>query len=79
MKISYSRKNQTGGVEDMEFPGVLKTFLGSIKKEVKFPGVLKKNSSGISMGLGFWSWNFQGVSHNFAEIPWAKVCFLLNF
>ena len=22
------------------------------------------------MGRGFWTWNFQGVSHNFAEFPW---------
>ena len=21
------------------------------------------------MGRGFWPWNFQGVSHNFAEFP----------
>ena len=27
------------------------------------------------MGLGFWSWNFQGqgVSHNFAEFPKVKL------
>ena len=36
----------------MEFPGVLKKFLGSIKKEVEFPGMFKKRSYGISMGLG---------------------------
>ena len=39
-------------------------FQGSIKKEVKFPGVLKKNWCRISMGPGFWPWNFQEVSHS---------------
>ena len=28
-------------------------FQGSIKKEVEFPGVFKKNSCRISVGLGF--------------------------
>ena len=41
----------------MEFPGELKKehveILGSIKKEVEFPVVFKKNSCGISMGLSF--------------------------
>ena len=31
------------------------------------------------MGLGFRTWNFQGVSHNFAEVPGVKVSFLRNF
>ena len=33
---------------------------------------------GISMGLGFWPWNFpqQGLSHNFAEFAWMKACFI---
>ena len=31
--------------------------LGSVKKEVEFPGVIKKRC-GIFMGLGFWLWNF---------------------
>ena len=34
---------------------------GSIKKEVKFSGVIKEKSCGMFTGLGFWSWNFQGV------------------
>ena len=50
-KISYNglfQKNiQTGGVEDLEFPGVLKKkhveSPGSIKKEVEIPGVFKKS------------------------------------
>ena len=64
------------GVEDMEFPGVLK------KEHVEIPGVNYKRS-GISrqgcsrkthvefpsMGLGFWPWNFQVVSNNFASFP----------
>ena len=28
-------------------------FLGSIQKEIEFPGVIQKKSCGISMGLGF--------------------------
>ena len=44
-------------------------FQGSIKQEVQFLGMLKKNSYGISMGLGFRPYNFQGVSHNFGEVP----------
>ena len=53
----YSRKKQLGGVQDIEFPGVknrMWKFQVSIKKEVEFPGVFKKTSCGISMGLGFW-------------------------
>ena len=43
-------------IEGMEFPGELKkehveilAVQGSVKKEVECPGVLKKNSCGISM------------------------------
>ena len=55
-------------------------FQGSIKKEVEFQGVLKKSSCGISFkGLDFWAWNFQGVSHNFAEFPEVKACFIQIF
>ena len=50
-------------------------FQGSIKKEVEIPGVFKKNSCRISMGLGFWPWNFQEVSHKFAEFLVTKACF----
>ena len=67
----------------MEFPGVLKKqhveISGSIKEEVEFLGVFEKNSCEISMVLVFLSWNFQGVSQNFAEFPWVKACFLWNF
>ena len=57
----------------------MRKFQGSSKKEKKFIGVTKKKPCGISMGLGFWSGNFQGVSHNFAEFPGAIACFFLNF
>ena len=57
--IGYSRKNpnrKDGG--DMEFPGVLKKeHVGippTIKKEVEFPSLLKKN-----LGLVFWPLSFQ--------------------
>ena len=53
-----------GGVEDMEFPGVLKKehvdIPGVNKKEVESPGVFKKNScGGIFMGLLFWPWSLE--------------------
>ena len=31
----------------------MRNFQGSIEKEVEFPGLLQKNSCGISMGIGF--------------------------
>ena len=40
----FQKKSNTGGVEEMEFPGVLK------KEHVEIPGK-KKKSSGISMGV----------------------------
>ena len=55
-------------------------FQESIKKEKEFPRGIKKKSCGISMVLGFWCWNFQGVPHQFAEFPRVmKFCFLQNF
>ena len=49
-------------------------FQGSVNEEVEFSWVLKKNSRGIPMGLGFWRYNVQGVSHNFAEkFQWWKI------
>ena len=50
-----------------------------IKREMEFPGVFKKRSCGIFMGLGFSCWNIQGVSHNFAEFPARGENFLQNF
>ena len=49
-------KIQTGRVEDMEFRDLINRmwkFLGSIQKEVEFPGLIQKKSFGISMSLGF--------------------------
>ena len=71
-KLGYFRKS-TGRVRTWNFQrywtkSMLK-FQGSIKQEVQFLGMLKKNSYGISMGLGFRPYNFQGVSHNFGEVP----------
>ena len=66
--MGYSRKIE------MELYGVSKDiekkwkFQGLIKKEVELPGEFKKKSCGISMSLGFWPWNFQSLSHNFAEL-----------
>ena len=69
----------------IEWRKTLWKFQGSItiKKEVEFPGVqsvvFKKNSYGISIGQSFWSWNFQGISHNIPEFPGVKSCFLMDF
>lgn len=54
-------------------------FHSSIKKEVEFPGVLKKNLCEISMGLCFRLWNFQVVPHNLAEFPGLKSLFSPEF
>ena len=82
-QVVIPQKIQTGGIEDLEFSGILKSMWksqGSIKKEVKFPGVCKENLCGIgSMGLSFSTWNFQRMSHNFAEFPEVKACFLWDF
>ena len=56
-------KIQTVTIEDIKFLGVLKSmwkFQGSIEKEVGISGVFKQSSYGISMGLCFSPWNFQG-------------------
>ena len=82
IKWAIPEKNQTGEVEDIEFPGVLKkehVEIPGANKIVEFPGVFKKKSCGIAMGLGFWPLNFQGISHKFAEFPGAQACFLWNF
>ena len=47
------------GVEDMEFPGVLKkkasgiSGRGLIKNDLELRGMIKEESCGISKGLGF--------------------------
>ena len=43
----------------------------SIKKEVEFQGVFKKNPYEISMGLAFF--------HNSVEFPALRLCFPRNF
>lgn len=54
-------------------------FQGLIKKEVQFPGVIKKTSCGISRSLSFGPSNFQGVQHNLVEFPGEKLCFVWSF
>ena len=75
----FHKKSKHGGLRTCNFHGYwgknMWKFQGSIKKEVKFPGVIKKKSCGISIGLGFWPWNPQGVSHNFAESPGVENFF----
>ena len=47
----------------------------SVANVCLFIYICPRTTHGISMGLGFWSWNFQGqgVSHNFAEFPKVKL------
>ena len=59
--MGYSRKNPNSGFEDMEFPGGIK-------------GIACRNSRVWLKNK--WSWNFQEVSHNFAEFPAVKACFM---
>ena len=58
-------------------------FQGSIKKEVEFPGVFKKNSCRISVGLGFsfglipeklqtGGWGYHGISRG--RVIEERVC-----
>ena len=80
----FQKKKKTRGLRTWNFQGYWRKsmwkFQELIKKEVEFLGVYKKeNWCGISMGLGIWPWNIQGVSHNFAEFPGMKACFLQNF
>ena len=59
MAMGYSTKNKQKkqGGEWMEDMGILekgwacRNSRGQLKREVEFPGVFKKNSCGISMGL----------------------------
>ena len=51
-----------------------------VKKDVEFSGVIRKKI-GISSGLGFCFWNFQGVQLiqlYITEIPGMKPCFVRN-
>ena len=51
-----------------------------VKKEVESPGLIKKNSCGISMGVGIWSRNLQGVYvTQFCVISMGILCFVPNF
>ena len=61
----FQKKKTEGverGVEDMEFPGVLKNsmrnFQGLIEKEVDFPGVIKKKMMWSFQGSWFLALNF---------------------
>ena len=61
--MGYSRKIQTVGAEDTEFPGVLKNW------NVEIPGVNTKRS-GISKGdQEKIIWNFHGSWFLVSEIP----------
>ena len=81
--MGYFKKDQTGGVQDMDVPGVSKNskwiFWGLIKNNAEFPEVTKKKLCGVSRGLGFVPYSFQVVSGNFGEFLGVKPCFVLNF
>ena len=61
------------GIEERTFGN----FRGHLKKLWNFQGCTRK-SHVISVALGFWTWNLQGVSQNFAEFPGLKAFFLWN-
>ena len=83
--LGSSRKTQTGGEGGYGhgiFRGITikeracrnSELQRSIKKEVEFLELFKKKCE-ISMALGFWPLNFQGVSQNFAEFSGVKAFF----
>ena len=49
-----------------------------IKSEVEFPWVTKKKYCGISRGLRFWAWNFQGITE-ICKISKGGALFCLGF
>ena len=59
--LDYSRK-KSRGIDNMEFPGLLKKeqvdFLGAIKTNEEFPGLIMKKSCGIPRVLDFRPYNF---------------------
>ena len=60
-------RRRRGGVE--EFPegywrNSMWKFQGSNLKSTRLSGSDQKKSCGILRSLGFWPWNFEGVSHN---------------
>ena len=60
--LGFSEKKQTGGIEEMEFPGVLKKENAEIKKEAELSGVFKENSRGMPKFLGLAFWLDLGIS-----------------
>ena len=79
--MGYSGKNQNGVLRTWNFQGHWSKHveIPSInEKKQNFQGCSRKNRE-ISMGPGFWTWNFLVVSHNFAEFLGVKACFLRTF
>ena len=68
--------------DDMEFPGVLKKehveIPGQLKKKWNFRGSSRKNYVEFPRVLDF-DLRISRVSHNFAEYPGVKACFVLNW
>ena len=74
----FQKKSKQGELRIWNFQGYLNSmgdFQRLIKNKVEFTRLTKKRSCGISRGLCFWPWNFQGISHNFVEYPGVELCF----
>ena len=76
------KKSKHGGLRIWNFKGYWKNrfwkFQGSTKKRVEFPGMTKKTSCGISMGLGLWSLEFSSGVTQFYGISRAEALFCLE-
>ena len=82
--LGYSRKFQTGvwggrRVEDMDFQGYwqksVRKFQWSVKIEVEFSRDIQKRIMWNFHGSWVLTWNFQEVSHNFADFKEWKLVF----
>ena len=79
----FQKKSKQRGFRAWSFQGYWRKNMwklqGSIKIEVEFPEVIKKKPCEISMGLGFWPWNFQEVSQFCKIMSRGKSLFSLEF
>ena len=86
MAMGYSTKNKQKkqGSEWMEDMGILekgwacRNSRGQLKREVEFPGVFKKNSCGISMGLVVFDLVLETSKHEEARGVTQQFCRISN-
>ena len=74
--VKKVNRRREGGVKPWNLKGYWKKqleSLESIKIEVYFLGVIMKKSCGFSIGLRFWSCNFQGVRACFLRVKWQYI------